>query len=121
LEATPLTMTVVMISAGFHPYVGGAEKQALELSVALRARGIEVKVLTRRLGGLPRRDNIRGVPVERLWCAGSGAANALTFMASLCGWLWRHAREYSPCMSILPVPRPCPRRRWAGFLESESL
>jgi glycosyltransferase involved in cell wall biosynthesis len=84
-----------MVSAGFHPYVGGAEKQALELSVALRARGVRVRVLTRRLPGLPRREIIRGVAVERLWCAGGGALNALTFMASLWIWLLTRAREYS--------------------------
>ena len=84
-----------MVSAGFHPYVGGAEKQALELSVALRLRGVKVRVLTRRLPGLSRREDIRGVAVERLWCAGGGPLNALTFMASLWLWLWTRASEYS--------------------------
>jgi len=88
-------LSVVMVSAGFHPYVGGAEKQALELSVALRARGVPVRVLTRRLPGLPRREEVRGVPVERLWCAGSGFVNSLTFMGSLWLWLWRHGEQYS--------------------------
>jgi glycosyltransferase involved in cell wall biosynthesis len=84
-----------MVSAGFHPYVGGAEKQALELSVALRARGVRVQVLTRRLPGLARREDIRGVPVERLWCAGKGFLNALTFMSSLWFRFWTRASEYS--------------------------
>ena len=85
---------VVMVSAGFHPYVGGAEKQALELSVALRGRGVGVKVLTRRLPGLPAAEAVRGVPVERLWCAGEGWLNALTFMWSLSAWLVAHAGDY---------------------------
>jgi len=84
-----------MVSAGFHPYMGGAEKQALELSVALRSRGVKVQVLTRRLPGLPRCEKIRGVPVERLWCAGGGFLNALTFMGSLSCWLWARASGYS--------------------------
>jgi glycosyltransferase involved in cell wall biosynthesis len=84
-----------MVSAGFHPYVGGAEKQALELSVALRARGVEARVLTRRLPGLAAREEVRGVPVERLWCAGEGFINALTFMWSLTAWLILRAGEYS--------------------------
>ncbi len=92
---TTLELSVVMVSAGFHPYVGGAEKQALELSVALRARGVKVQVLTRRLPELPRREVIRGVPVERLWCAGGGFLNALTFMSSLAWWLWARASEYA--------------------------
>lgn len=85
---------VVMVSAGFHPYVGGAEKQALELSVALRGRGVGVKVLTRRLPGLPAAEEVRGVPVERLWCAGEGWLNALTFLCSLTAWLVAHAGDY---------------------------
>jgi len=86
---------VVMVSAGFHPYVGGAEKQALELSVALRARGVQVRVLTRRLPRLAAREEVRGVPVERLWCLGGGFLNALTFMLSLWLWLCARADEYS--------------------------
>ncbi len=72
-----------MVSASFHPYVGGAEKQALELSVALRARGLDVSVLTRRLHGLPKREQVRGVPVERLWCAGGGPLGSAAFLWSL--------------------------------------
>ena len=34
-------LSVVMVSASFHPYVGGAERQALELSAALRKQRIE--------------------------------------------------------------------------------
>lgn len=82
---------VLMVSAGFHPAVGGAEKQALELSAALKRRGVEVLVLTRRLPGLAAKDEVRGVAVRRLWCAGTGLVNALTFMASLFWTLWEEA------------------------------
>ncbi len=88
-------LSVIMVSANFHPYVGGAEKQALELSVALKRRGVAVRVFTRRVGGLPARDEVRGVPVERLWCAGTGFINALTFMLSLGLWLLRRSAQYS--------------------------
>ncbi|MFA6002669.1 MAG: glycosyltransferase family 4 protein, partial [Elusimicrobiota bacterium] len=87
--------SVVMVSASFHPYVGGAEKQALELSVALRQRGVRVRVLTRGRPGLSGPDEVRGVPVERLACFGPGFINAVTFMLSLGRWLWVHAAEYS--------------------------
>jgi len=87
--------SVVMVSASFHPYVGGAEKQALELSTALRSRGVAVRVLTRRLPGLARQEEVRGVPVERLWCAGAGFFNALAFMVSLWVWLWTRRARYS--------------------------
>lgn len=91
LERSP---RVVMVSASFHPYVGGAEKQALELSAALRRLGVDVRVLTRRLPGLPAREEIRGTPVRRLWCFGTGLLNAASFMASLCGALWREEDSY---------------------------
>ena len=85
--------SVVMVSASFHPYVGGAEKQALELSVALRRRGHEVVVLTRGLLGLARRETVRGVPVVRLPAWGRGLANAVSFMVSLLIYLLTRARS----------------------------
>lgn len=85
---------VLMVSAGFHPYVGGSEKQALELSVALKARGWRVRVLTRRLAGLPALETVRGIEVVRLWAAGTGLANSLVFMASLFLRLLREAGAF---------------------------
>ncbi len=85
---------VLMVSASFHPAVGGAEKQALELSIALRRRGSDVRVLTRRRPGLPRLEEVRGVPVERLWCSGAGPLDSLTFLLSLSWRLLRGASGY---------------------------
>ena len=91
------SLGVVMVSASFHPVVGGAEKQALELSLALIARGHAVQVATRRLPGLPARETVRGVPVSRLGRAGrvGGLRDALSFMASLSWFLFIRRREYS--------------------------
>jgi glycosyltransferase involved in cell wall biosynthesis len=72
-----------MVSASFHPHLGGAEKQALELSLALKARGCSVRVLTRRLPGLAARESVRGVLVERLWRTGEGVKDAASFMWSV--------------------------------------
>lgn len=85
---------VVMVSAGFWPAVGGAERQALELSVALRARGAGVLVLTRRVGTTAARDEVRGVPVRRLRVIGSGALDSICFLFGALGWLLKHASEY---------------------------
>jgi glycosyltransferase involved in cell wall biosynthesis len=86
---------VVMVSAGFYPYlVGGAERQALELSAALARRGAYVRVLTRRLPRLSAQEEVRGVQVLRLRRFGSGTADSLTFMSSLFFWLLRHASSY---------------------------
>ncbi|MBI5625300.1 MAG: glycosyltransferase family 4 protein [Elusimicrobia bacterium] len=86
--------SVVMVSAGFHPYVGGSEKQALELSVALKDAGWRVVAATRRLTGLPARETVRGVEVARLWAPWRGRANSLAFMASLFVFLLRKASTY---------------------------
>ena len=89
---TPLR--VVMVSAGFWPTVGGAERQALELSVALVRGGAQVTVLTRRFGLLPSRQEVQGVVVRRLWTGGDGALNSLTFLLGVLGWLFWHGDSY---------------------------
>ena len=83
-----------MVSAGFHPAMGGAEKQALELSLALKERGVAVRVLTRRLNGLAEAEDVRGVAVTRLWCAGRGLLNSASFLWSLWRWLRLQAATY---------------------------
>jgi glycosyltransferase involved in cell wall biosynthesis len=85
---------VVMVSAGFWPAVGGAERQALELSRELLARGTGVLVLTRRIGCTAARELIHGVPVRRLRVFGSGALDSLSFMFGALGWLLKHEGEY---------------------------
>lgn len=80
-------LSIVMVSAGFWPTIGGAERQALELSAALAARGHRVTVLTRRRPGLRARESVRGVLVRRLPAPGSGAAQALFFLIGAFAWL----------------------------------
>jgi glycosyltransferase involved in cell wall biosynthesis len=87
-------MKVVMVSAGFWPAVGGAERQALELSRALRARGADVVVLTRRVGGAAPREEVHGVPVRRLPVFGTGALDSLCFVFGALGWLLKHGGDY---------------------------
>ncbi|NQT93518.1 MAG: glycosyltransferase family 4 protein, partial [Lentisphaerae bacterium] len=58
---------VLMAVYKFYPAIGGAERQCLALSRALRDRGLDVHVATFRLSGdWPRRDLVEGVPVTRL-------------------------------------------------------
>lgn len=87
-------LSIVMVSAGFWPAIGGAERQALELSAALAARGHRVTVLTRRVGGLPARETVRGVAVVRLPVFGSGAVDALCFLLGVNAWLKLHWTEW---------------------------
>lgn len=57
---------ILMFSEQFLPRIGGAERQALKLSVALIERGCTVEVLTpRHEGGWPAREMISGVQIHR--------------------------------------------------------
>lgn len=83
-----------MVSANFHPYIGGAEKQALELSRALRATGVEVTVLTRRILRLKREERFDGIVIRRLPAWGRGFVDSFVFMASCFVWLLTHPWRY---------------------------
>jgi glycosyltransferase involved in cell wall biosynthesis len=87
-------LSVVMVSAGFWPAVGGAERQALELSAALVARGHRVTVLTRRLPGQAARETVRGVSVRRLPGPALGALDAPAFLLGAFAWLLLHWTEW---------------------------
>ncbi len=108
---------VVMVSAGFWPAVGGAERQALELSRALRARGADVLVLTRRVGGLAPRGEVQGVPVRRLRVLGTGALDSLSFLFGALGWLLKHGGDYDAIHAHLagsPALAAAAAGRWLG-------
>jgi len=83
-----------MVSAGFWPAFGGAERQALELSCALAARGHHVTVLTRRLAGSAAREQVRGVSVRRLPVFGTGALDSFCFLFGAFAWLLLHWTEW---------------------------
>jgi glycosyltransferase involved in cell wall biosynthesis len=85
---------VAMICARFHPYIGGAEKQALELSVALKAKGTELEVLTRREEGCPGAEEVRGVPVRRLAAFGPGSCASVAFLLSLAAYLAARPKRF---------------------------
>ena len=95
-------LSILMLSASFHPYIGGAEKQALELSQALMEKGLQVTVLTRRLPRTARRESVGGVAVRRLSAPASRhglpswlqAINSIGFMAACAAYLFRHRRRY---------------------------
>jgi glycosyltransferase involved in cell wall biosynthesis len=94
MNADSRALSIVMVSAGFWPTVGGAERQALELSAALAARGHRVTVLTRRLPGLSARETVRGVSVRRLPGPALGALDAPAFLIGALGWLLLHWTDW---------------------------
>lgn len=75
-------MRVAMIIHGYKPRVGGAERQLGALTPILKALGIEVSVITRRLPGTSAFEEIDGVPVYRLPVPGPKALGSLSFTLS---------------------------------------
>ncbi|PCI40780.1 MAG: hypothetical protein COB53_00365 [Elusimicrobia bacterium] len=87
-------MRVRMLTPGFYPTLGGAEKQALEISKALARAGVSVDVLTRRMPGLAAEETVQGIPVRRVFVLGSGLLNALSFFLSTVWRLLCDASDY---------------------------
>ena len=111
------SLRVVMVSARFWPAIGGAERQAFEVSRALLARGVGVQVLTRRLGLADARENVHGVAVRRLPVFGTGALDSLSFLAGALGWLLKHSGEYDAIHCHLagsPALAAALAGRWLG-------
>ena len=86
--------SVLMLSQTFHPAIGGAEKQALEISRALTGRGVKVTVLTRQPGGLPAEELLGEVRVKRLSVFGPRAVDSTVFMIKSFFWMLAHSGEY---------------------------
>jgi glycosyltransferase involved in cell wall biosynthesis len=79
----------------FHPFVGGLEKNTLNLAAALVRRGRRVVVITSRFSlSWPRRDLLLGVPVVRLASPNIKFFGACLFLAGLAGHLWRQRPDY---------------------------
>lgn len=88
------TGSVLMLSQTFHPVMGGSEKQALEISRALSARGVKITVLTRQPGGQPAEEDLGGVLVKRLAVFGPRAVDSAVFMLKSFFWLIANAGSY---------------------------
>jgi len=68
-----------MLSHGYYPRIGGAERQLAAVVPLLQARGVEACILTRRLPGTTRFETVNGVPVYRLPVPGPKPLASLTF------------------------------------------
>jgi glycosyltransferase involved in cell wall biosynthesis len=66
LNAGTRPLRIVMLTQGYYPKVGGAERQVTAVSQELTRRGVEVHVITRSLPGTPPRETLAGVTVYRL-------------------------------------------------------
>lgn len=93
---------VLMLVRLYYPWIGGTERQAHKLSLALKARGIEVTVATGWwFRHTPQRETIEGVPVYRnftMWemfgIRGLRKFGAYLYLITLLFYLWRRRREY---------------------------
>ena len=72
-------LRVAMLIQGYHPRIGGAERQLMALLPYLREQDVETLVLTRRYAGLAAKEVIDGTPVQRLPAPGPKAAAALAY------------------------------------------
>jgi glycosyltransferase involved in cell wall biosynthesis len=75
--------------------VGGTQRQALRLSAELRSLGVIPFVLTRRRGGLPRRDVVDDVGVYRVGWPLTGGLRAVAFLGGALVWMLRHRQAFT--------------------------
>lgn len=101
-----------MIIQGYHPLVGGAERQLAAFAPELQALDIELHVLTRRYKGLRPFEVINQVPVHRLPIPGPKPTASLTFTFTALPLLRRlrphilHAHEvFSPATTATAAKR----------------
>jgi glycosyltransferase involved in cell wall biosynthesis len=87
---------VVLIISQFYPLLGGAEIQAQRLASALRASGVDIFVLTRRIKNLPVYEEIDGIPVYRsIITINVPILFGLLYVASVAVFLYRKRNEYN--------------------------
>ncbi|MBI3243732.1 MAG: glycosyltransferase family 4 protein [Chloroflexi bacterium] len=109
---TNQALRVAMIIQGYHPLVGGAERQLAAVAPLLQARGVDVHILTRRYPGLAAFEMIGGVPVHRLPIPGPKAVASAVFTLAALPLLWRlrphviHAYSlFSPATTAVTAKR----------------
>ncbi|MDI6756859.1 MAG: glycosyltransferase [Endomicrobiia bacterium] len=90
-------LRICMLSARFHPHIGGAEKQGLLLASRLCAGGNSVFVCTQSFnGGLPSRENVSGVEIYRL-----AHGSSFRFMLGSLRFLISKRKEYDAIHVLL--------------------
>lgn len=95
-----------MLIDQFYPVVGGAEQQALRLSLKLIRKGHRVIVLTRRSReDLRDTENLDGLTIHRLSATGVSGASKLKSTLPAARWLIRHRHDYDlvHCHGVNPL------------------
>ncbi len=91
-------MRVCILCPYFYPLYGGPENQALQVCqhILRSDDSFEFTVVTRRLGHLPSRDNLKGIEIHRLgspWLARRAPRLAYFFFLFLAAVFFMHHRE----------------------------
>jgi glycosyltransferase involved in cell wall biosynthesis len=85
-----------MLCPQYRPVLGGYERAAERLSVALAAQGHEVTVLTERTNrAWPARETLDGVDVRRMWCLPRRGLQTLSALWSQLWFLLLHGRRFA--------------------------
>jgi glycosyltransferase involved in cell wall biosynthesis len=93
---------VLMFATLFYPLVGGAERQAQRLSKKLIQKGVDVKIVTRRIKGTSGYEILDGIPVIRLFCFDSiPKVNEIFLILQFLIYALRHRNEHE----IIHVPK----------------
>ncbi len=101
----PRTIRLCVVSALYHPSLGGLGRQALLLTEKLAEEGVKVFVIARRMKGVPPAEFSPKVKVLRAWSLRPQVyhmpeVNLVNLLTSLsfcitCGWLlWKHRKQY---------------------------
>ncbi len=107
-----MSLTTLMISPQFRPIVGGYERAAERLSVALTKLGVKVVVITeKRDDHWPAVEQIEGYEIRRLPCLYRRHLHAITSLLSFAGFLLRyghsfdvwHVHQYGPHAALAIV------------------
>jgi glycosyltransferase involved in cell wall biosynthesis len=84
-----------MLCPQYRPVLGGYERAAERLSVALAAQGHEVTVLTERTNrAWPARETLDGVAVRRIWCLPRRGLQTFSALWSQLWFLLLHGRRF---------------------------
>lgn len=88
-------LRIAICLSQFHPTIGGAEGQMLQLARRWAGQGHRPLVITRRVRGLPGRENVDGLEIRRvIRTLELGPLFGLSFLGTLVASLVRFARRY---------------------------
>lgn len=101
-EGVGRPLRVTLLTTYYHPVIGGVETHARQIAGELHVRGVDVRVVTRRLqAGTPRTELVDGVRVERV-----GPAGGRTRLAkwSLLPFAFAHLVRQQPRPDVIFCP-----------------